>query len=395
MTKEISALVAALSKREKPEQIDKLEFKVACSMDDSLKCAAFYQLPTKNILDILKKTSVSIEQAKEIASKMSEYKHGEALLILDSITFDDEVTLKDCLEIISCFKNIKFCETVNEQYSAYKQLPERDYEGEIRNLNKEIENLKKEIIILKKPSDFEKDIFIAVQQRKLSSLKYSFDYLNANFNVVDKNGVYPILYAAKVGDLDIVQYLIKCKAKYNVIDKKGSTLLHYAAGNGHLDIVKYLIENLSMNMEIKDNLGNTPLHKAALSNHLSVVKYLFEHHAKAETTDNEGSTPLHEAAWAGHLEVVKYLIDVCGVNINAKDNDGASPLYMAVLYKQMKVIEYLVGTGKAEITKDIIEEADSGDDKAIASFLHEHTKKPTTTRKTPKYMPRPRAIFDL
>ena len=59
-------------------------------------------------------------------------------------------------------------------------------------------------------------------------------------NATTKEGVTPLIYAAKIGDVDLVRLLLNKKANKEIIDKRGRNALDYAQLNNHLTIVKLL-----------------------------------------------------------------------------------------------------------------------------------------------------------
>ena len=59
-------------------------------------------------------------------------------------------------------------------------------------------------------------------------------------NATTKEGVTPLIYAAKIGDVDLVRLLLTKKANKEIIDKRGRNALDYAQLNSHLTIVKLL-----------------------------------------------------------------------------------------------------------------------------------------------------------
>lgn len=73
--------------------------------------------------------------------------------------------------------------------------------------------------------------------------------------------------------------------------RSGDTLLHYAARLGHLDIVEYLIKRVGMDVEVYNNDYKRPLHEAASMSHLACVSYLLREGAKVDS--------LKKADWWG------------------------------------------------------------------------------------------------
>lgn len=62
----------------------------------------------------------------------------------------------------------------------------------------------------------------------------------------------------------------------------GDTLLHYAARLGHLDTVEYLIKKVGMDVEVYNHDYKRPLHEAASMSHQDCVSYLLREGAKVD-----------------------------------------------------------------------------------------------------------------
>ena len=65
--------------------------------------------------------------------------------------------------------------------------------------------------------------------------------------------------------------------------RSGDTLLHYAARLGHLDIVEYLVQRVGLDVEVYNNDYKRPLHEAASMGHRACVAYLLREGAKVDS----------------------------------------------------------------------------------------------------------------
>lgn len=65
--------------------------------------------------------------------------------------------------------------------------------------------------------------------------------------------------------------------------RSGDTLLHYAARLGHVDIVEYLVKRLHMDLEVCNNDYKRPLHEAASMSHRACVSFLLREGAKVDS----------------------------------------------------------------------------------------------------------------
>ncbi len=59
-------------------------------------------------------------------------------------------------------------------------------------------------------------------------------------------------------------------------EAKGKVALHFAVARGDLDVVKHMIENLKLDINVKDNEGNNSFFTAIEHGHLSIVQYFIE-----------------------------------------------------------------------------------------------------------------------
>ena len=82
-------------------------------------------------------------------------------------------------------------------------------------------------------------------------------------------------------------------------DEDDRTPLHAAARMGRVDIVEFLIL-AGADINAKDSRDLTPLHWAAGRDELSVVRVLVVRGADINACDNEGATPLDFAAYANY-----------------------------------------------------------------------------------------------
>ncbi|GLT42369.1 hypothetical protein SLA2020_163720 [Shorea laevis] len=113
-------------------------------------------------------------------------------------------------------------------------------------------------------------------------------------------------------------------------DKNGRNALHYAATGkrGALRICRYLVEQVKLNVDIKEKkYGLTSLHLATIENSFPVARYLVENGANVNTADRAGNTPLLYAATLGSKTLVRMLITK-GADVKAESRFG-TPLHAA------------------------------------------------------------------
>jgi hypothetical protein len=128
---------------------------------------------------------------------------------------------------------------------------------------------------------------------------------------------------------------------YRIIDRysgdcppEGTRLVHVASRYGIFGLLTVILQRedqVSIDVDAKDDNGWTPLSWAAERGHEAVVKLLLgTGKVDVDAKDEEyGWTPLSLAAENGHEAVVQLLLGTGKVDIDTKDNDGRTPLSWA------------------------------------------------------------------
>jgi ankyrin repeat protein len=100
----------------------------------------------------------------------------------------------------------------------------------------------------------------------------------------DSDSRYALHYAAEIGDLEIIEYIIN---KYSSTKKQ---------------------EDLKQHLNAMSSIGETPLMLAASQGHHEAVRLLISKGGDVNVTASNGQTALDKAAEAGFPSIVKALI---------------------------------------------------------------------------------------
>lgn len=222
-----------------------------------------------------------------------------------------------------------------------------------------------------------------------------------SFNQADKHNRTPILWAARYGHKDIVEYLISLGSDLNQAthpeveyltalgaglevthaedDKYRKTALQWAVENQHLEIAlllirygaiidKYVLQNQNFltaflkASDIAEVVANSPevmmvpiqqkedelylLHKAAQEGHLDFIKSILSKNIDLiNQPDKCNRSPLSWASRHGQEHVVEYLI-LLGANPNQKTcTSGNTPLFYATDNNHSKIVLLLIQAG--------------------------------------------------
>ncbi|KAK6177473.1 hypothetical protein SNE40_015567 [Patella caerulea] len=210
----------------------------------------------------------------------------------------------------------------------------------------------------------------AVREGSLCALGTLLDLqAESHTNVInsqDKEGLTPLHYAVKKGNIAMVREIldhgadvsieedsltpssIGCKTHgdHNVIntqDEEGLTPLHYAAKNGNIEMVRVLLHR-GADVSIKENDDFlTPLSIACKNHgdHDDIVKLLIDWGANIDHKHRFNDTPLHEAIENGLVRCVECLLEN-GANVNSQSKwKKKTPLHMVLKTPKRKRLEIL------------------------------------------------------
>jgi len=161
----------------------------------------------------------------------------------------------------------------------------------------------------------------------------------------------PLVDASDIGDVGLVQKLLK---NGHLPDSKGdfgTTALMRAAFRGNTEIIQILVESGAF-VNAADVGGETALHLAAKNGHQEAVKSLLYYGAYIDVPDKEQWTPLMRATLARQPEIVKDLIDK-GADVTAVNSLNESVLVHAAIAGVPDIAALILGSPKAnKISKE-------------------------------------------
>uniref|UniRef100_A0AAQ4PE93 Kinase D interacting substrate 220 n=1 Tax=Gasterosteus aculeatus aculeatus TaxID=481459 RepID=A0AAQ4PE93_GASAC len=185
-------------------------------------------------------------------------------------------------------------------------------------------------------------LFSYVEEENLAAIKAHLE----KFKDVDSrsdNGQTPLMVAAELGNLEIVQELIRRGANVNFDDVDCWTSLISAAKEGHMEVVKELLEN-NANLEHRDMGGWTAVMWGAYKGCTDVVQLLLEKGANPNITGQYSVYPIIWAAGRGHAEIVHLLLQH-GAKVNCSDKYGTTPLIWAARKGHYDCVMHLLANG--------------------------------------------------
>ncbi|KAJ6246188.1 ankyrin repeat [Anaeramoeba flamelloides] len=171
------------------------------------------------------------------------------------------------------------------------------------------------------------------------------------------------------GILKHLKFLIEeLKININLKDLYGSNALHYALNNkAPIEIIKYLIEN-KIKINCQNELNTTPIHYACLANYdPKIIEYLIDSGADARRISQfsiyhlqfgNSDGPYRNADYITclhylstnrepNIEIARILIEKGKIDINEVDSIGFNAFHVACLfgYKDVNYLKFLVAKG--------------------------------------------------
>ncbi|XP_046577420.1 ankyrin-1-like [Haliotis rubra] len=193
----------------------------------------------------------------------------------------------------------------------------------------------------------------ACRNGDLLQVKHILSQGTANINTRGKYGRTLAMIAAKEGQREILELLVKKGSDLSQLDDDHSNILHLASQERHLEIVKYIHSLNIIDIESRDFHGNTPIMLAALFGQTRVFSFLVQLGADVSLLDDNAENILHLSCRGGDEEIVKYIIKLNVVDINSKQHRDMTAMLLAVAFGNRAAFEYLVEMGADLLAVDI------------------------------------------
>jgi ankyrin repeat protein len=224
------------------------------------------------------------------------------------------------------------------------------YEGRIDLLQMMQE---KGIDILHEPgTTYEVALALAIESGRAETVQYLLA-VGADVNGIGdyRDNYHPILsIAARTGQNQIVDLLLRNGAEIERRAKNGQTALMNAASAGHVETVRLLLEQ-GAKVNATDEKGGTALMQAILEKHANVVRALVEKGADINIMGRPANwemqpvgTALIQAVDRDYYEIVEYLLQY-GADPNASTPEGTTAMLLAMDKYRTRIMEILAVQG--------------------------------------------------
>lgn len=206
-------------------------------------------------------------------------------------------------------------------------------------------------------------VFLKVPQDNSKLIK-SFVNLSDHINMEPKDA---FLLAALGGYTDIIKYFVSKGVNVHGGGwyKSGIAGLTFAVLKGHLDLVRYFIKECNIDPNITLPNGLTLLMIATENDSLEVVKYLVEAGADLKKKGENNVTTLMYAARVKAYGIIKYILENDREHINDQADNGATALMVSVFYNNYGTMVHLCKNGADSSIK-----ANNGD--SVLTLVTQH-----------------------
>ncbi|XP_067648870.1 uncharacterized protein [Haliotis asinina] len=131
-------------------------------------------------------------------------------------------------------------------------------------------------------------------------------------------------------------------ANVSLVDDGGDNILHCASRVGQTEIVQYIISKDIVDINSRGRNGRTPLMTAALTGHIEVWNLLVRNGGRIDIVDDNGRNILHLASSGGYVNTVKHILSQRMADIKARDNNGETAAMIAKREGKSDVFQFLV-----------------------------------------------------
>ena len=161
-----------------------------------------------------------------------------------------------------------------------------------------------------------------------------------DINAPIREDLTPLAEAAFLGDLNVVDYLLKKGAKIEGTSTRPNSPIYFAIIKANIAIVKRFLDlGVSSNYAWPKH-GGTLLTVAVDFNHLNIVKLLVERGADVNFIGNGNYSPLYRSIFSDYFDIFKFLLSK-GARLSERDKVALFEMQWETAEKNKKYIKLL------------------------------------------------------
>ncbi|MHA7840678.1 MAG: ankyrin repeat domain-containing protein [Gammaproteobacteria bacterium] len=187
----------------------------------------------------------------------------------------------------------------------------------------------------------------AIDRGDIERVKQLLETDNTLLEKPNKQQLTPFLYAAKKGQLEVLQLLQEKGANIHAMDEDGNNALHWASLlSGDVLTVAWLLELKKDEIESSGVYGRTAFLCAAQKGQLEVLKLLKEKGANIHAVNKYGNNALYLASlYSDDVSTVGWLLTLEGCDIDSRGQFGRTAFLLAAQKGQLEILQLLQEKG--------------------------------------------------
>ncbi|XP_019858946.1 PREDICTED: ankyrin-1-like [Amphimedon queenslandica] len=135
-------------------------------------------------------------------------------------------------------------------------------------------------------------------------------------------------------------------------DSNGQRPIHYAAKSGDILLLELYVKDYKCSLSLTDHKGWNVIHFSSLKGHTHFIKHITSQYPQyislLHSTDNEGQVPLHLTCESGNIQLVTFLKNEMKCDINAKDARDETCVTFACFSGNLDLVQLLTQQYKLE-----------------------------------------------
>jgi ankyrin repeat protein len=181
-----------------------------------------------------------------------------------------------------------------------------------------------------------------VEGGNIQEIKELIEEEPGKLHAANQYGRSPLMVAAGVKNLKLMEYLLNIGADIQQKDNWGNDALNIAVSSGFKDGAGLLLDH-DANINTQNRWNIAPLHYAVNSENTTIAKFLLEKGADPNLSGHWG-TPLQIAIKKEHHEVVELLFEF-NVNPNVPNSVGNTAAHTAIYSNNPEILKDLIRKG--------------------------------------------------
>ncbi len=162
-------------------------------------------------------------------------------------------------------------------------------------------------------------------------------------DIKDSQGNTSLCTAFELGNITIIDYLLKNRANINTVNSYNENIMFSAVLSDNIMLLDFL-KNKGINIDSKNDFGDTPLFSAIRFGCLNSTVWLIDNGADIYHINDNQQNLLFPAIESGNLNLVKTLIEKGKgyFNVNATDRDNMTPAMLSLEKNNLDIFEYFL-----------------------------------------------------